>query len=362
MELSLLGWNAFFEEAFKPYLLENLSPARVAVEHRGEYVVICESETYNAKCSGRMAHSALCRRDYPAVGDWVAVEPAKIKGPSTIHGILPRRALLSRTAPTGSAEPEQVIAANVDTLFIVTGLDRNFNLRRIERYLTLGRDSGATPVVLLNKSDLCPEAEERRAEVIEIARGAAVITLSAWTGDGIPELTPYLGVGQTVALLGSSGVGKSTILNSLCGGEIQPTAPVRGNDSRGRHTSTSRHLISLPSGGLLIDTPGMREFGLWEGNEGLDTSFEEFAEIALQCRFTNCQHDTEPGCAIRAALESGVLDPARFESWSKLQTEQAIAAQRSLASARRMEAQKWKRISTQQRKLAQFRNRLSGGD
>lgn len=351
MQLFPLGWSAFFAEAFQPYQIQGLFPARVAIEHRREYAVLSESGTMPARCSGRLVHQALSRRHYPAVGDWVAAEPRGGET-ATIHAVLPRRSILSRAAAGGGAD-EQVMAANVETLFIVTGLDQNHNLRRIERYLVLGRESGAEVVVLLNKTDLCDDAAERRRAVEGIAGGAAVISLSALTGDGLAAIEPFLCEGRTVALLGSSGVGKSTLVNRRCGGG-QATGSVREDDSKGRHTTTARHLIPLPGGGLLLDTPGMRELGLWDGAEGLDATFGDVTGLIARCRFRDCGHETEPGCAIRAALESGELEPDRFASWRKLQREQAFADRRHNPAVRRQQKAKRKRTSIQHRRSARF--------
>ena len=351
MQLLSLGWCAFFAEAFQPHYHQGLVPARVAGESRGEYVVLSEAGTFLARCSGRLAHRASTRRDYPAVGDWVAIT-GDGASTTTIHALLPRRTILSRAEVSGGAE--QVMAANVDTLFIITGLDHNYNLRRIERYLVLGRQSGAEPVVLLNKADLCAETEERRRAVETVARDAPVISLSALTGDGIDAIQPFLTEGRTVALLGSSGVGKSTLVNRLCGDTVQVTAEVREDDSRGRHTTTARHLIPIPGGGLLIDTPGMRELGIWEGGDGLDASFDEVSALVARCKFRDCRHESESGCAILTALESGELDPMRFAGWEKLRREQAAANRRRDDAARRLATQQWKRRTREQRKSRRF--------
>lgn len=340
MQLSSLGWCGFFEEAFQQHYKNGFVPARVSAESRGEYEVLAEAGTFSAKCSGRLAHRASTRRDYPAVGDWVAIacDDGSI---ATIHALLPRRTMLSRVEAGGRAE--QVMAANVDTLFIITGLDHNYNLRRIERYLVLGRQGGAESVVILNKADLCAATAERRRAVEAIACEAPVITLSALTGEGIADIQRFLTEGKTVALLGSSGVGKSTLVNRICGDTVQTTAGVREDDSRGRHTTTGRQLIQIPAGGLLIDTPGMRELGMWEGGDGLDTSFDDVAALAARCRFRDCQHTSEPGCAIREALESDALDSMRFAAWKKLQLEQTAANRRRDVAARQLETQQWKR-------------------
>ena len=316
MQLQELGWDESFADAFRPHAENGLAPARVAVEHRSEYVVYADAGELRGELSGRLRFDG----DHPAVGDWVAVATRAGEGRATIHAVLPRRTAFVRKTAWTETRP-QTLAANVDVVFIVCGLDLNFNVRRIERYLTLAWESGAQPVVLLTKADLCDDVPERMLEVEAVAIGVPVHAVSAPTGAGLDEVQLYLGIGRTAALLGSSGVGKSTLVNALAGAELLATNEVRSADGRGRHTTTHRQLVLLPDGGLMLDTPGMRELQLWDAEQGIGAAFADVDELVAQCRFTDCAHEREPGCAIRAALRNGELDAERYESWRKLQRE-----------------------------------------
>jgi ribosome biogenesis GTPase / thiamine phosphate phosphatase len=321
MTLSPLGWNAFFADAFEPHADEGLIPARVAVQHRGSYILLTAEGELRAEPAGRLARAAE-PGGLPAVGDWVAAL-AREEGRATIHAVLPRRTAFTRKVASGPSDrtEQQILAANVDTVFLVSALGRDLNLRRLERYLTMGWESGAEPVIVLTKLDLYPdEALSARAEVEAIAFGVPVHALSGITGEGLEALESYLAPGRTIALLGSSGVGKSTLVNLLCGREILATRDLRA-DGRGRHTTTHRELVPLPGGALLLDTPGMRELQLWDAAEGLEGAFADIAALAAECRFNDCAHDREPGCAVRAALQSGSLAAERFESYGRLQRE-----------------------------------------
>lgn len=353
MDLQSLGWDFFFEESFQPHRVAGLLPARVAVENGILYTLIGEDGGITARCSGRFLHHISARAEMPAVGDWVACARRAETDQVDIQAVLPRRTRFSRSA-AGTDTSEQVVAANIDTLFLVTGLDHNFNLRRIERYLAVANESGADPVIILNKTDLCPETDERLAEVEAIARGAPVIAVSAANGLAIDEVKSLIQPGKTVALLGSSGVGKSTLANQLLGQEIQDTGSARITDGRGRHTTTTRNLIPIPSGGMLIDTPGMRELGLWDTGTGVRDTFEDIGELATRCHFNNCQHGNEPHCAIRGALESGELDPGRFQNWLKLQREESFVQRQQDEALRRKHTSDWKRITTDYRRKTRF--------
>lgn len=300
--------------------------ARVVEEQRGSYRLLSEDAEYLAELAGRLRHQAGARAELPAVGDWVrAAAGASGTGRVVIHEVLPRWSRISRGAP-GNPTEEQVLAANVDIAFIVTSLNLDLNPRRLERYVTLARNGGVTPVILLTKADLCADTEAAVIEVVAAMPGVAVHAMSVWLGQGLEALSPYLASGKTCVLLGSSGTGKSTIVNHLLGAEVLPVSPVREGDDRGRHTTTHRELLRLPGGALLIDTPGLREIQLWNGDEdqALEQAFGDVASLATACRFKDCRHQTEPGCAVKAAVAEGTLEPCRLASYAKLQRELAF--------------------------------------
>lgn len=332
MNLEQLGWTPTLAAAFAPYDADGLLPGRVSLEHTHIYRVFTADGELLARVSGRMRHQASARSDYPAVGDWVAFEPAAISGDARIVAVLPRRSKFSRRA-AGDPTEEQIVAANIDAVFLVAGLDRDFNPRRIERYLLVALDSGASPVIVLNKADLVADAAAKTAEVSRLAAGIPVHAVSCHDPESLDVLRQYLGPGQTGALLGSSGVGKSTIVNRLIGHDLLRTRDVRESDSRGRHTSTARQLVLLPGSGILIDTPGMRELQLWDTGEGASSAFAEIEALAAGCRFRDCRHRQEPGCAVRAAAAAGELSPVRLDSYLKLQEEQSHHARQLDARA-----------------------------
>jgi ribosome biogenesis GTPase len=346
--LAELGWSGEFAAAFASLDEPGLEPARVAAEHRGRYVVRTAAGETDAQVTGRFRYAASRPADFPAVGDWVAASSGGETAPTLIHAVLPRRSAFSRSDRDGGsavhASDEQVVAANVDVAFLVAGLDRDLNLRRLERYLALAWSSGAEPVLVLNKADLVPDIEPAMAEVASVAGGLPVHPVSAITGRGIERLRDWLGAGRTAALLGMSGVGKSTIVNALLGEERQATAAVREDDSRGRHTTTHRELIAVPSGGMLLDTPGMRALELFGADEGVEVAFGDIATLASSCRFADCSHECEPDCAVRAAIAAGDLSPQRFESYRKLTREVRAAEIRADPRAQAAEQRRWRAI------------------
>jgi ribosome biogenesis GTPase / thiamine phosphate phosphatase len=337
------GWDPVFAERFEPFAEQGLLPARVVIAYQDIFRVVTEGGELLATISGRMRHRANGRLDYPGVGDWVAIRPDRDSDRATIQGVVERKSRFVRKI-AGSVVAEQIVAANVDIVLLVTGLDADFNPRRLERYLVLAHESGARPVIVLSKADLSDDL----CEHVRIARsiggpGVPVHTVSAPRDEGYDALVGYLDRGRTVALLGSSGVGKSTIVNRLAGEELQRTQEVRSTDGRGRHTTTHRQLILLPSGGLLMDTPGMRELQLWDVNEGVKETFSDLEDLGTECRFPDCQHDREPGCAVLAAVEEGRLPTERLQSYHKLRRElRALAArqdhQNRLFEKRRVKA------------------------
>jgi ribosome biogenesis GTPase len=338
-----LGWDDAFAEQFAPHAAAGLLPARVSVQHRGAYDVLTEDGELRCDVAGRLYDESSSPADLPAVGDWVAVQPRPDEHAGTIQAILPRRTKFSRKTAWQATE-EQIVAANVDVVFIVTSMNEDLNLRRLERYVILARESGAEPVVLLTKSDLVADVEASVDEVRSVAFDIPVHALSSITGDGLDDLQRYLRPGVTAALLGSSGVGKSTLVNRLAGEELLATQEIR-DDGRGRHTTTRRELVQLPNGALVIDNPGMRELQLWVAEEGLEEAFADVTSLFGRCRFADCRHESEPGCAVKAALADGTLAPERWESYLRLQAElehlERRIDKRAEADARR----RWRSLS-----------------
>ena len=333
MALIDLGWTPALAEAFAPHAAEGLVPARVSIAYGATFRVITADGDFLADVTGRMRHEAQGRRDLPAVGDWVAIKPTTIAGGrATIQAILPRTSVFSRKA-AGTDTTEQILATNVDVAFLMTAFDQDLNLRRLERYLAMTWESGASPVILVNKADLTDEVDALRADVDRIALGVPVHAISAKHSEGLDELAPYLVAGRTLVVLGSSGVGKSTLINRLVGDERLRTSEVREDDHRGRHTTTHRELIVLPMGAILIDTPGMRELQLWSADAGMVEAFDDIATLAADCYFADCQHATEPKCAVKQAVERGDMPADRLAGFHKLQAEQValLARQDTLA-------------------------------
>ena len=340
--LAAMGWDRRLDALFAEHAARGLLPARVLSEQRGSYHVAGPTGELTATITGRFRNDVTSAEDYPAVGDWLALAPAA-GSQALVQAVLPRRSRFARPA-RGDIPGAQVVAANVDMVFVVAALDHDFNLRRLERYMALAWSSGAEPVILLNKADVCPDVVEKVAEVHSVAPGVPVYALSAREGVGLEAVEHLLEGGRTVCLLGSSGVGKSTIVNALLGWERQDTGEVRADDQRGRHTTTSRELLVTPSGALLIDSPGMRSVGMWDAEEGLDATFADIEELAAGCRFSDCGHGDEPACAVQAAIGSGELSEARLRSRQKLARESAALARRVDPEARANSKRKWKQI------------------
>ena len=351
MQLSSLGADDSVRRAFEPWASQQLTLARVATAHRDRYRLFTEDAEIDAEPSGALWYRSAGAAAMPVTGDWVAARIIN-SAEAIVEAVLPRRTLFSRRA-AGRREDQQPMAANIDLVFLVSGLDGDFNPRRIERYLALAAESGAAPVIVLNKSDLCADLDARVEETRAVAAGAPVVTASTVAARGLDAVRAHLAPGRTIALLGSSGVGKSSIVNALAGEERLRTNPVREADSRGRHTTTHRELVPLPGCGALIDTPGMRELQLWASQESVVAVFDEIAGFAGQCRFRDCSHDRETGCAVRQAVEDGLLDPARLASLRKLQGEalrhQALTDPLTALERKR----KWKVIHKAMRKYKQ---------
>ena len=326
MRLAQLGWDDTFATAFeRRTAVADVEPARVAIEFNHIYRVWTKDAELEATVSGRLKHEAASRSELPAVGDWVVVRRRRADDRATIVGVLPRRSWFSRKA-AGTLTDEQIVAANVDVVFTVMALDANFNLRRLERYLLLSRESGAAPVILLTKPDLSDALPAQVAAVRSVAGALPVHVVNPRRNEGLEHVAAYLTTGRTGALLGSSGVGKSTIINRLVGGDVQKTREVRAADSKGRHTTMHRELVVLPNGGLIIDTPGMRELQLWDVGDAVRETFDDIEALAAGCHFTDCRHRDEPRCAVKAAFADGRLAPGRLESYLRLQGELAALA------------------------------------
>ena len=354
--LAVYGWDSFFENNFRELNIPDSIPCRILSEYKSSYRVQGSDGECTAVLAGRMRHDVDPEFGYPAVGDWVAVIQADGQQ-YIIHAILPRKSKFSRKSEyrqkaDGMKTDEQVIAANIDIVFIVSAIDgKNFNLRRLERYLTLAWKSGASPVIILNKVDLCRDSDSYIGEAKGIAIGIPVYAVSATENIGITEIRNYIAPGQTAALLGSSGVGKSALINALLGTEKQATNPTRAVDGKGRHTTTHRELILLPGGGMVMDTPGMREIQMWGNETDLQDSFDDIESLALQCRFNDCLHDTEPGCAIRESIKNGELDISRYQSYLKLRKELRYVALREDGTLHQQEQLRWKKLSKLAKRL-----------
>jgi len=319
-DLQTLGWSSALEQSFSEFRAKGYEPARVAIEDKHHYVVLTARGDLSAKTAGKFLHDVPSASELPKVGDWVVVSVLPKEAKAVIHHVLPRRTKLSRKVP-GRETEEQVIVTNIDLAFVVHALDGSFNSRRMQRHVVMVYESGAKPVVVLNKVDLCESAADALAQAQQAAGDTPVFEVSARTGQGIEQLNEFIQPGVTVVFIGSSGVGKSSLINRLYGEEIQPTLDVRESDLKGRHATTWREMIQLPKGGLVIDTPGTREFHMWAAEGGLQDAFPEIERISTECRFRDCQHTVEKTCAVREAVESGALPRERYETYLKLRKE-----------------------------------------
>ena len=336
--LESLGWDAAWASELEGLEQPDLIPGRVAAQHRGAYAVWTETGDVRAEVAGALYYERAVGGILPAVGDWVGLRGRTEAGRARIHAVLGRRSAITRKTPDRNSV-DQVLAANVDLIFLLSGLDDDFSLRRLERYLTTAWESGAEPVVVLTKTDLCADASEVVLAAEGVAIGVPLLPVSNVTGEGLDAVEPYLRPGRTAVLLGSSGVGKSTLLNRLAGEELMRTAELAA-DGTGRHTTTHRELLRLPSGGLVIDTPGLRELQLFEGD--VSAAFADVEALAAECRFRDCAHMREPGCAVLAAVDNGVLELDRLRSWRKLQRELASIAARTDKRLHSERKRRWK--------------------
>jgi ribosome biogenesis GTPase len=333
--LERYGYSSFFDDRFKPFAEEGFVAGRVIGEVGPLLRVITDRGERTAEISGRLRHLAASRAELPAVGDWVVLRADWGAHRVSIFSVLPRHTALTRKA-AGQGLERQVVAANIDTVFLVAGLDLDFNVRRIERAVLLARESGAEPVLVLTKADLCADPAARAKEAEKAAPGVPIVTVSVKVGVGLDALLRWLEPGRTVVLFGSSGVGKSTIVNALLGEERKATRAVREHDHRGKHTTAHRELVVLPSGALLVDTPGIRELGLLGNEEGaLGEAFADIEALMTGCAFADCSHRSEPRCAVKAALAGGQVDPDRLASYFKLKDEMSAAHRKGLRARRR---------------------------
>ncbi|NIR52709.1 ribosome small subunit-dependent GTPase A [candidate division KSB1 bacterium] len=349
-DLKAFGWSPFFETEFQPFQEAGFEAGRVTIENRNRYMVVTQNGEFPAEPTGKLLFSADTSADLPKVGDWVVLSLFKDEGKAIIHNILPRRTKFSRNV-AGKKTDEQIVATNIDVVFVVQSLDKNFNLRRLERYLVMVFESAAEPVIVLNKMDLCEDFREKLAEVQDVAGDVAVLPVSAKTEFGMDALKSRIHSGLTFALVGSSGVGKSTLINKLVGEDILQTHEVRDKDSKGRHTTSRRELIVLPEGGCLIDTPGMRELQLWHSDSGFTEAFADIDDIAANCHFSDCTHTNEIKCAVLDAVDNGKLPRKRYDNYLRMQRELAHLAEKQDRASFLEKKRKDKALHRQMKKL-----------
>lgn len=359
-QLKAYGWNEHWQQLMERELAlvpghgKTLVPARVAAQFSKQYRIVTDEGEKTAAVTGKYEYSALSRSDFPAVGDWVLVESLPGEARAVIHALLPRTSAMTRKE-AGNVPDEQVIAANMDTVFIINALNQDFNIRKIERYLIAVWESGARPVVVLTKADLCDDPEDFISLVQSSAPGVPVHAVSSVLSQGKEEIAPYLVPGESVAITGSSGAGKSTLLNWLSGEDVQRVQGIREEDARGRHTTTHRELFLLPGGAIMVDTPGMRELQLWDSEEGWGEAFADIKDLAEQCRFHDCRHESEPGCAVRRALKDGTLDAGRYANYKKTEKELAFQKRKENAAVKRHA------LGSRGRSAKSVKDRKSGG-
>lgn len=351
------GWSDALQQQFTAHAAAGLIPARVIVQQRGLYEIVTELGELTATLAGRLAHEAEGGA-LPVTGDWVAVLARPAEGSATIQHVLPRSTTFTRRASGPGAARGQLVAVNVDVALLAASMNADLNARRIERYLATAWESRAEPVIVLTKADMCSDADARLSEIEAVAMGVPVLAVSAVTGAGLDALRAYLEPGRTAVLLGSSGVGKSTLVNALAGREQMATQAIREDDARGRHTTSHRELVLLPSGALILDTPGMRELGLWEAGEGMSAAFADIEALAAQCHFRDCGHATEPGCVIVEALATGTLDAARWRAYGKLQRELEFQHGKEDPRAQAESRRVWIKRNKMHRVEMKFRKRM----
>lgn len=341
--LSQLGWSSQFQAQLENYCKDELVPARVIGVRKNSFHVSNGKREWLATVAGRLKHHSDCM--YPVTGDWVLMTDAVISRVLARKNALSRGASGSRNKQDAQPQKEQVIAANLDTVFIVCGLDQDYNLRRIERYLTLVYNCGLNPVVILTKADLHQDPKEVVSEVETVAFGVPIHSVSALDDTGLTSLEAYLSPGRTTTMVGSSGAGKSTLVNRLYGKTVQLTASISTHVGKGKHTTTSRDLIMMPQGGMVIDNPGIREIAFWEVDKGIEAAFPEIEKFGLGCRFANCSHTHEPGCRVLGAVDEGKLSSARVENYRKMKRELEYLSHRQHKSADRVEKERWKGVA-----------------